>query len=273
MEKTFLIYMNSFDPSSGGQVAMHKLCHDIRSLGRTAYITSRATHYKLNSPFLGDNAIPIEDCVVIYPEIVHGNPINANNVVRWILNTPGKCAGVGDGFYQNKKDNDLIFKYSSFFHYDGQIDGHMRCSFIDYDIFKNTNQTRDISECFLVKKGGMANQYHSNNAVNLAHYESDWEAAAELLNRCETFYCYDNECFWVTLAALCGCTVVVIPNTNLSSAEWKDHFPFNKYGIAFGLNELEWANNTKHLVLQNCLDQQNNDLKSVQFMIDKCNNL
>jgi|LakMenEpi03Aug12_release.lakeMendotaPanAssembly.Ray.scaffolds.fasta_scaffold128763_1 hypothetical protein len=273
MEKTFLIYMDSFDPSSGGQVAMHKLCHDIKSIGRVAYITSKSTHYKLNSPFLGDSTILLDDCVVVYPEIVHGNPINAKHVVRWILNTPGNCGGVGDGFYRNKSDTDLIFKYSSFFHYDGKINGYLRCSFIDYDIFKNTNKLRDISECFLVKKGGMSKQYHSNNAINLAHYQHNWEATAELFNRCEKFYCYDNECFWVTLAALCGCTVIVIPNTDLTSHEWKTHFPYNKYGIAFGIDELEWANNSKHLVLQNCLDHQIEDLKSVKVMINKCDNL
>ena len=102
--------MNLFDPSSGGQVAMHKLCHDINSLGRTSYITSSDTHYKLKSPFLGDRSIDMDNCVVIYPEITHGNPLGARHVVRWILNTPGLCGGVGNGFYNHKLDSDLIFK-------------------------------------------------------------------------------------------------------------------------------------------------------------------
>jgi hypothetical protein len=273
MEKTFLIYMNLFDPSSGGQVAMHKLCHDINSLGRTSYITSSDTHYKLKSPFLGNALIDMDNCVVIYPEITHGNPLGARHVVRWILNTPGCCGGVGNGFYNHKLDSDLIFKYSSFFNYDGDITGHLRCSFIDYDIFKNHNTQRDLTECFLIKKGGMTNKIHSNNAVDLANYQHDWHAAAQLFNRCERFYCYDNECFWVTLAALCGCDVVVIPNTNLTSDEWKAHFPYNKYGIAFGINELDHARLTKHLVLKHCIDTQLEDLKSVERMIMICDKL
>lgn len=273
MEKKFLIYMNTFDPTSGGQVAMHKLCHDIRSLDRESYTTSVRSHSKLNAPFLGKEEILMDECVVIYPEIVHGNPLNAKHVVRWILNTPGVCGGVGDGFYNNISDNDLIYKYSPFFDYNGPIDGYLRCSFIDYDIFKNKNYSRDIDECFFIKKNGIKTQYHSHSAINLANFQHDWIASAELFNRCKKFYCYDNECFWVTLAALCGCVVVVIPNTDLTSEEWKSHFPYNKYGIAFGEDEIKWAEETLNLVLDNCIDCQKNDLLSVKDMIKKCDEL
>lgn len=273
MGKKFLIYMSNFDPSSGGQVAMHKLCHDINEVGGEAFITSTHTHPKLNAPFLGGVTLPIDDCVIIYPEIVHGNPINAKHVVRWILNTPGNCGGVGRGFYENKKDTDLVYKYSTFFEYNGLVTGMMRTSYIDFDLFKNNNTVRDIKECFFIKKGGMTTNIHSNDAIDFSRFQSNWVEASNILNRCETFYCYDNECFWVTLAALCGCVVVVIPNTELPSGEWKEHFPFNKYGIAFGMDELQWAKDTISLVHQNCLDQQEKDKESIRKMMDDCDKL
>lgn len=273
MGKEFLIYMNCFDPSSGGQVAMHKLCHDINEAGGKAWITSRYTHPKLNSPFLGNCVIPIDECIVIYPEIVHGNPVNAKHVVRWILNTPGKCGGVGTGFYENKKDTDLVYKYSTFFEYDGLVTGMMRTSYIDFDLFKNNQIKRDIKECFLIKKGGVANVKHSDIAIDFSRFQSNWVEASKILNRCETFYCYDNECFWVTLAALCGCVVVVIPNTELTSIEWKKHFPFNKYGIAFGMDEIQWAKDTLGLVYDHCLEQQEKDRASIRQMMDDCDKL
>lgn len=271
MEKVFLIYIDSFDYTSGGQVAMHKLCHDIRQLGYEAYITSEQTHPKLNTVFVGDKRLSKKNCVVIYPEIVHGNPLNANYVVRWVLNTPGVCGGVGEGFYNNLNDKDLIYKYSPFFEYKGKVDGILRCSFIDYDIFTNRHITRDIDECFLIKKGGMQKQLHTNNAVNLANFQHDWHRAAELFNRCKRFYCYDNECFWVTLAALCGCVSVVIPNTTLESVSWKEHFPYNKCGVAFGLEEVKHAEETIRDVYNNCIKCQQSDLELVQAMINKCN--
>lgn len=272
MNKKFLIYMDSFDPSSGGQVAMHKLCHDINSLGFEAYTTSNNTHPKLNAKHLPAGQSR-RDYVVVYPEIVHGNPLHMTNVVRWILNTPGVCGGVGEGFYDSIEDADLIYKYSTFFECACKYRGIMRTTFIDYEIFYNRGLQRDIKECFLIKKKGIQKKYHSDNAIDLGTVQHQWHLAAELFNRCEIFYCYDNECFWVTLAALCGCVVVVIPNSELSSNEWKCHFPFNKYGIAFGIDEIDWAKSTSDLVYDHCIQTQREDLETVKNMIEECNRI
>lgn len=276
MEKKYLIYIDQFDPSSGGQVVLHKLCHDLRSLGKEAYVFCEQTHPKLNaSSIYGILPITnIDEWVVIYPEIYHGNPLNAKHVVRWILNTPGKCGGGNkDLFYKTLNSNDLIYKFSPFFEYNGQYNGILRTTFIDYEIFYNKNMKRQYKECFLIKKGGIATQIHSNGAINLAQYQHDWNAASNILNQCERFICYDNECFWVTLAALCGCLPVVIPNNNITSNQWKEYFPFNKYGVAFGLEEEYIAQQELSLVKQHCLDTQNEDLLSVQQLISDCEKL
>jgi len=270
MEKKFLIYIDSFDPSSGGQVALHKLCHDIRSLDREGYITCPQTHSKLNASRPTSNLGDIDNIVVIYPEIVHGNPLQSKHVVRWILNTPGKCGGVGDGFYKHKKDTDLIYKYSPFFEYDGSEDGMLRSTFIDYECFNNKGLNRDVESCFLVKKGGISEIKHDQNSINFSYYQSNWENAAHLLNRCKYFYCYDNECFWVTLAALCGCIPIVIPNTDLTFDQWTNAFPFNKYGISFGLDMISYARETIHKVESHCKDLQREDLENLDLMIKRC---
>jgi hypothetical protein len=273
MKKKFLVSIECFMPSSGGIVAMHKLCNDIKALDREAYVTSRESHHKLNAPFIGGKEMNTDEWVVIYPEIVHGNPFKFKHVARWILNTPGKCAGVGKGYYDKKLNTDLVFKYSPFFEYEDKIDGHMRCTFIDYEMFKNTNQIRDIESMFFVKKGGMNNKHHPDDSIDFSRFDSNWAIAAQMLNRCKYFYCYDNECFWVTLAALCGCITIVIPNTNTPSSLWKEYFPFNKYGIAFGVDEKQWAIDTISNVKDHCVDVQKQDLQTVANFINICDNL
>lgn len=275
MKKKFLIKIDDFDNTSGGIAAMHKLCSDINFLGRTAYITSRNTNNKLNAPFIGSREINVDEWVVIYPEIVVGNPYNFQHVVRWVLNTPGVCGGGNaQAFYDHVKPTDVIFKYSEFFDYKTkQVDGQLRCTFIDYEIFYNKNMTRDIEACYFIKKGGCKQTVHPANAINFATYQHNWEMAADFLNRTKYMYCYDNECFWVTLAALCGCIPVVIPNNGLDSATWKQHFPFNKRGVAFGMDEIEQAQSELSLVEEHCMSVQINDLNKVKKFIAKCDQL
>jgi hypothetical protein len=97
--------------------------------------------------------------------------------------------------------------------------------------------------------------------------------AADFLNRVKYMYCYDNECFWVTLAALCGCIPVVIPNNGLDSATWKHYFPFNKCGVAFGVDEIKQAQSELSLVEEHCMSVQINDLNKVKQFIAKCDQL
>jgi hypothetical protein len=275
MAKKYLIYIDQFCSTSGGQVALHKLCHDLRALGEEAYVYTENTHPKLNVSSIFE-VLPIgnsSEWVVIYPEIYVGNPLNAKNVVRWILNTPGQCGGNSEQFYKLLNERDLIYKFSPFFKYDGNDNGILRTTFIDYDIFYNKKMERKWKECFIVKKGGINNIYHSSDAIDLAQYQHDWDQASDILNQCERFFCYDNECFWVTLAALCGCISIVIPNKNINSSQWKESFPFNKYGIAFGMDEESYAKETILLVKDYCISVQTEDLKSVQKLIRDCENL
>jgi hypothetical protein len=193
-------------------------------------------------------------------------------VVRWLLNSPGGSGGsdTEEGFYNSKKDSDLIFKYSTNFKYKGKENGLLTSIFIDYDLFFNQNIYRDLDSCFLIKKRGCNRIIHPVDSINIQSFTSDWEKMANIFNRCKYFYCYDNECFWVTLAALCGCIPIVIPNTDKSSSQWKIDFPWTKYGVAYGEEEINWAISTSHLVKSNFLEIEKQNLKTVSNMIELC---
>jgi hypothetical protein len=261
--KKFLIDMNVYWADVGGIVALHKLCHDIRTLGRECYITSRNTHPKLNAPFIGSMSMDVDEWVVLYPEITNGNPHRFKHVVRWVLYTPKTTQ-----FYEYKKSTDLIFKYSDLFEYKGDSKGLLTTWFIDYECFTNRHTTRDVNSCFLIKKKGAATIKHSNDSIDISNITKNWEEISNVFNRCKYFYCYDNECFWVTLAALCGCIPIVIPNnSDMSSVQWKTNFPWTKYGIAYGEEEIDWAISSSHLVKSHCLELEKQNLKTVSNMI------
>jgi hypothetical protein len=62
------------------------------------------------------------------------------------------------------------------------------------------------------------------------------------------FVSYDTMTYHSIQAALCGCISIVIPDANISKEEWVQKAPINKYGIAYGLNDIAWAKQTMHLV-------------------------
>ena len=69
------------------------------------------------------------------------------------------------------------------------------------------------------------------------------------LNRLSKFltvanYSYDDATFLSALAALCGCKSIVVPTQGVTESEWRGGFPYFYYGIAYGVENLQWAEDT-----------------------------
>jgi hypothetical protein len=271
-KKIYIVDIATFLPNSGGIVAMHKLCHDLNSIGETSYITSPITHKHLNAPFVKDRKFSKQDTVVIYPEITYGNPLKSNYVVRWALNTPGRCAGVAENtFYDGLKPTDLIFKYSDYFTLKNNVDcqGLLTTTFVDKTYFYESQTTRTGS-AFFIKKGGTNKMVHPKDSIDLSSSEHDWNYMGNVLRNVEYFYCYDNACFWVVLAAICGCIPIVIPDSDMSADEWYSKFPHKKCGVAYGLDNIQHAKDTRQYVQQNLKDFYEKQLDTVKNLVKVC---
>ena len=74
---------------------------------------------------------------------------------------------------------------------------------------------------------------------------------------------YDHCSYMTVLAALCGCIPIVIPCEKYSKEEWKNIFPLQRYRIAYGFEDIEYAKQTLHLVKDNILEIQKSSFKSI----------
>jgi len=261
---TYLVYAPSYDPDDGGGLVLHRFVHALRGLGEQAFLVPmqavfrqgvldrmkarlRANPYRtapgLDTPVWPDGALP-EGAVVVYSEIIPGNPLGARNVVRWLLHRPGFHFGTHDF-----GADELFFKWADFCDAPEITGGpaHPLTLFTIPEVYTTTNTGPRQGACYLVRKG------HKKDIV---HYRSDairidgkdHAEIARIFNRCESFHSYDEDTMYSLFAVLCGCDSVVVPGRYGARADWvADHALF-RYGIAYGDDDLEHARATASLV-------------------------
>ena len=246
----FIIWSPEYHDSSGGIMALHLLARDLANEGHNVLIDTQIT-------IKGSLAKTLSDCpdsfdpnktMAIYPEIVSGNPFEANAgyVTRWLLNTPGVILGMGDGKYG---DNDLVYKYWDYFKApnESKVKGYLRTMDAKLDLYVNRGQIRS-GECYIVKKGGKKRlDKHSPYSVNIDIFKGN-EYLADLFNEKETFISYDAITFHSVQAALCGCLSIVIPDEGVTKEEYFEKIPHCRYGIAYGMDDIQHAKETQHLL-------------------------
>jgi len=93
----FIITAPPFNEKSAGCVMLYTLSNKLKELGYDTEII----------PLTQPQVIP-DDTILIYPEIIDGNPFGAKNVVRYFLNREGYVSGNK----VNAGPNDFNFSFS-----------------------------------------------------------------------------------------------------------------------------------------------------------------
>ena len=260
--------MESFNLTNGGNVVQYELARILKNFGQNVKIFPSSGTFEEN-PIFNDfyrNDFPIdENAVVIYCEGTPGNPLNAVNVVRWILSELGQNVS-SDVIYTWKK-NDLVYYFNSELKFEknperiGNVYKMLNCVYIN-PIVKQTNFGERYGMCHTIRKGKLI---HKNNFY-LNHEENSFELIGDrtieecvgFFNKFKFFKCYDPLSFYVIIAALCGCIPIVHKINGLTKEDWlktTSAYPYIKYkglgslyGIAYGEEDLQYAIETIHLV-------------------------
>jgi len=268
MQKNVIIDLvhTGFNLLCGGITVHFELCRILNELGVNAKIKSqyKTQNYICNNYY--DNDFPVDNnCVVIYGEMIEGNPLNAKNVVRWILAPIEVFSSMNTVNTWGK--NDLVYyfnmenKFSLFPERVGSV----------YKLLSTLHVNPSIQNYNLEKKGTCYSlrKYHMHkDGINVMHYNDSFEITynhsqeecIEIFNKHEYFISYDPLTFLNTIAALCGCVSIVHPIKGLTKQQWlkttaaaeylKRKELDNLYGIAYGVDQSEILNafNTLHLV-------------------------
>ena len=249
-----VIYTPVFDITCGGIVVMHNLAKIINELNNPNIYAKLfiINDIKYKNIFC-NNFATLEDIdnntIVIYSEIISGNPLNAKNVIRWILLDLGIEMPLNHYEKWNKKD--LVYFWENK-EITNKYFKQLSCSWLN-NIFYNKGlkfEERNKT-CYLFKKGLLIhkniNSYHNNSSICLDNITSLKEKC-EIFNECKYFYCYDPNTMYIIYASLCGCIPIIYPLEGVS----KENFMKNRicncnnelidFGFAYGNTEVEINN-------------------------------
>jgi hypothetical protein len=261
----FLIYSFNYDWKSGGNQVLHDL-GKILSQDYTTYVFGTTTVFDSKAICVNiDKAkeIAIEDNVItIYPEVISGNPFNAKNVVRYVLYYPGWHAG--DKQYSN---NELIITYNNEYVKDTKYNNAFVLTVLNpkLNIMRNHNKKRNKIGLLVRKckdfdyKMNLLNQYKHLLKLPVISIDdeinkcTDLRNLSKIYNTISLFISFDPHTYHSTMAALCGCTSVVIPSKEISSEEF---YNVQKYGVAYGFEKIDFSKLTYSKMI--------NDLKQME---------
>lgn len=264
----------------GSSTVSHTLARELSLLGENTFIYANNTPYKNVSCIPWGNEIEYdnENTIFIMPAGAGEhtfkqdipNFINkSKNIVRHLVNKQVQLY---------PKENKL-YTLSPYFEplLDQKVDGYMPVLNVDLELFRNHNLPRS-GRCYLVKGNEYIEGqpiYHNISDTNLDNYwayQGDrMKLLAEIFNRHEIFFTYNTQTFISVLAALCGCISVILPHPS-TSKEKIHKFPQNKYGVAYGFEDIQHSIDTLPLVkenLESLLQDHTKHLK--QFVSDSYN--
>lgn len=267
--KNILIYPHSpFSNEEGGIVVQYHLANLLDEYGATVRVYQHL--HCIDTPMFTkfyNNEFPIDDnCVVIYCEGIKGNPLNAKYVVRWMLSELGQNVPVDWAHTWGK--NELVYYFNSEIKHKqnsekiGNIYKLLTTLYVNPGI-RNMNLPDRKGHCHTMRKINIykqtINYIHPADSFEIFHSFAHMKMAdiIPIFNRYEYFTCYDPITFLFYISALCGCIPIVYPIEGKTKQEWLEMNAFveymdykkidNIYGIAYGIEDLEWAKSTIHL--------------------------
>lgn len=202
--------------------------------------------------------------IVVYPEVIFGNPLEAYHVVRWLLyNTKYKN---NIGAYS---PSDLFIAYRECFN-DTDLNPHnyiVHQASFNLDLYKQYNYGRRKGKCYIIRKGknrpDLPNRFDGPVIDNLPETEK-----VRILNECEYCYCYDTQTAYSSIAAICGCISVVVPEPGKNRKDYRKGKDNPGYGVAYSDNneEIMWALSTLDK-LRESLDYSESNIRNAKRFV------
>jgi hypothetical protein len=272
-------------PYRGASYALHKLAFELANRGQYVYIFNEPLfphenimQIKSNQTQTDTNTFSytwdafefnIYKTVAIYPQTSWGNMFQIPNVARWVLHD---C---GDFELQSFRDSDLVFNYGDF-SIPKKIHNE-KLTVFDYklDLFINKHLENRKGFAHILNKNTpdwgveFVKKFGSSEIVNW-YGKKSVDYLVDEFNKYEYVLTFDNKSYLTTAAALCGTKAIILnEDKDITPYSYRIKNPIQMFGVAYGLNDLSWADKTIGLVRNHIIELEKED----QFSVDNFLNI
>lgn len=215
---------------SSGPRVLHYLCHTLNELGYEAYITANHTSPWLRTPKLTteirkSHELANRPPIIVYPEVVTGNPLKGHVVARWILNKAGHLGGT-----QKFCEEELLFYWDEWVLTNERHADRLYLDSVNSRIFNNKQTAEQrTGTCYYAHKylhqGGKVHPWLLDNSTSLCQdIPRSPEEIAQILRTATLLFCYEPSNI-VSEAYACGCPCVIVKST------YSEYFDLSNIGI------------------------------------------
>lgn len=238
---------------TGGVLVVHKLCYELANRG---YKVTMFTDPEYPHPNImvkkecSENNLDFDyepSTTVIFPSFNWRNNTEIKNVARWAL------YHIDESSIINVDETDEIFNFGTF---NIPIEKEVRkLTVFDYkkETYFNKGMKRKNKYCHILLKNNPPFAHEMIgyfDSFNLDDYKSRgcFDYLAEKFNEYEYFLTFDDKTFLTTAAALCGCIPIILKKNDINPIDYRNDNPIQAVGVAYGMNDLEWAKKTINFV-------------------------
>ena len=213
MDKKYLIVTPGYNSLSGGIKVLHRLAHLLGEQGYDAYVTAGGTPDDWAVMHLEDLSIEDirnmqENDVVVYPDVVWGNPLKFNNCVQYDLQ---KMRPI--------QTNMLGVSLEHCFTHKVKPDLTMMIIYME-EFFELPKKNERKGICYYKGKG--KTECPDSDWLNIVNVSR--EDLAYIYQTSELLVCADNMTQTTIEARLCGCPVKMIEPSMLPWNEYRDDY-------------------------------------------------
>lgn len=265
-------------PYKGASFVIHKLAYEIANYGYQVYMFNEPMYPHQNIGVIKTTKESFDDgwtanftweyfaydpnkTVTIYTNMTWGNPFNTIHNCRWFLSD----------YDEDKWDthqNDYIYNIGSF---KVPTDNQKKLTIVDYNtekFFDKKNKDRSgfgyLKHKFTPDWGDEFVNKLGASVIPIYNGQVEIDYLVEEFNKYEYIITFDDKTYYSVLAALCGTKVIVIPQDNkLTPTEYRILNPTMMCGVAYGFDDIEWANKTIGLVRENIKSLKKIDQRTI----------